>query len=77
MLMKYSTYQKQFLPEDRPDLRTIRTWIAEQRIYGVDYGKRSVYVDPDRKIIKPVNELHAKILEKYGQKEGKIVSRVA
>lgn len=55
-LMKLSTYQKNFVKDDRPDRRTIIRWIKNGEIYGEQRGKH-YYVDPEKQIVAPVNDL--------------------
>ena len=55
-LMKLSTYQENFVKEDRPDRRTIIRWIKNGEIYGEQRGKQ-YYVDPDKQMVVPVNDL--------------------
>lgn len=47
-LIKAETFaRKYFGPDDRPDLRTIRSWVRDGYLAGREMGPRLVYIDED------------------------------
>lgn len=50
--MKISEYQQRFSPASRPDVRTVKKWVASGRVYGEKIGN-CFYVDPDREPAQP------------------------
>lgn len=54
---------KHFEPGSQPDRRTVKKWIDSGEIAGRRIGNQ-YYVDPDVEIVKPVNNLVLKVVDR-------------